>query len=346
MRIGHGYDLHRLEAGRPLILGGVHLPHSVGCAGHSDGDAVYHCVVDGLLGALSEPDIGQMFPDTDPRFAGAASDAFVRAAAEVVESRGYAIANLDVTVLLERPKVSPVKAQMRSNIAACLGIDVERVNLKAKTGEKVDAVGEGRAVAVHAVVLLTALPEGGGVDDAGGVAEDTAELGGSGGGVPDSVSRALGAVAAVRAAVGVPAPAASTPASRGGGEEAPASLAAPFPPPQASSAGTPSAAVLDNLAATIASRRSAPPTSSWTAKLLSRGVPAVAQKVGEEATEVVIEAVRGGDSSGLVAESADLLYHLLVLWEAAGVRPGEVWAALAAREGVSGVAEKAARKAG
>ncbi|KAK1865021.1 hypothetical protein I4F81_007557 [Pyropia yezoensis] len=295
LRVGHGYDLHRLEAGRPLILGGVHLPHPVGCAGHSDGDAVYHCVVDGLLGALGEPDIGQLFPDTDPRFAGAASDAFVRAAAEVVAARGYAVANLDVTVLLERPKVSPVKAEMRANIAACLGVPVDRVNLKAKTGEKVDAVGEGRAVAVHAVVLLTALPEGD-----------------------------------VPAAAAVAAEGAATPAGGGAGPA--------------------------GVGPTIASRRSAPPSSSWTAKLLAGGVAAAAQKVGEEATEVVIEAVRGGggggwgggggNPAGVVAESADLLYHLLVLWEAAGVPAGDVWAALAAREGVSGVAEKAARKAG
>ncbi|MCE2881983.1 MAG: 2-C-methyl-D-erythritol 2,4-cyclodiphosphate synthase [Planctomycetaceae bacterium] len=160
LRIGHGYDLHRLEApapagkGRPFILGGVRFDHPVGPVGHSDGDAVYHAVVDALLGALGLPDIGQAFPDTDPAWDGQDSAHFMAAARRKVAEAGYALVNLDVTVVCERPKLSPHKAEMIGNIARLLGVEPSRVNLKGKTHEKVDAVGEGRAVEVHVVALL------------------------------------------------------------------------------------------------------------------------------------------------------------------------------------------------
>jgi 2-C-methyl-D-erythritol 2,4-cyclodiphosphate synthase len=163
LRIGHGYDLHRLEppppagAGRPFVLAGVRFEHPVGPVGHSDGDAVYHAVVDALLGALGLPDIGQAFPDTDPKWDGQDSAYFMGRAREAVAARGFAVVNLDVTVICERPKLSPAKGAMIANIADLLGIARDRVNLKGKTHEKVDAIGEGRAVEVHVVALLSAM---------------------------------------------------------------------------------------------------------------------------------------------------------------------------------------------
>ncbi len=160
MRIGHGYDLHRLEpiapegAGRPFILAGLRFDHPTGPVGHSDGDAVYHAVTDAILGALGASDIGQLFADTDPRYEGADSKTFVEAAASRMRDTGYAIGNLDVTVICERPKIATGKAKMIGNLAGLLGCPSDRVNLKGKTHEAVDAVGEGRAVEVHAVVLL------------------------------------------------------------------------------------------------------------------------------------------------------------------------------------------------
>lgn len=161
LRIGHGYDLHRLEAlapegrGRPFILAGVRFDHPVGPVGHSDGDAVYHAIYDAVTGALGLPDIGQAFPDTDPAFEGHDSARFLRALREDLARSGDAIVNLDVTVVCERPKLSPRKGEMIANIARELGIEPARVNLKGKTHEKVDAVGEGRAVEVHAVALVS-----------------------------------------------------------------------------------------------------------------------------------------------------------------------------------------------
>lgn len=160
LRIGHGYDLHRLEPlapvgnGRPLVLGGVRIEHDRGPVAHSDGDALYHAVTDALLGAIAEPDIGQLFPDTDPRHDAQDSEVFLVEAVRRVKARGLRIVNLDATVILERPKLSPHKDAMRANIARVLGVDVSSVNVKGKTHEKVDAVGDGRAVEVHVVVLL------------------------------------------------------------------------------------------------------------------------------------------------------------------------------------------------
>ncbi len=159
-RIGHGYDLHRLEpgapegAGRPFVLGGILFDHPTGPIGHSDGDAVLHAVTDALLGALGEPDIGQLFPDDDPQLEGAQSDAFLSEAVRRVEDRGFALGNIDITVICERPKIGPRKDEMCARIAAILGCERDQVNLKGKTHEGVDAIGEGKAVEVHVVALL------------------------------------------------------------------------------------------------------------------------------------------------------------------------------------------------
>lgn len=160
-RIGHGYDLHRLEPrppvgqGRPLILAGVAFGnHAMGPISHSDGDAVYHAVTDAILGALGEPDIGQLFPDDDPRHESADSAVFLGEAAGRMAAFGFALGNLDVTVICEAPKLSPHKNQMITNLAKVLECDRSQINLKGKTHEKVDAVGEGRAVEVHALALL------------------------------------------------------------------------------------------------------------------------------------------------------------------------------------------------
>lgn len=160
LRIGHGYDLHRLEAlpaaggGKPFILGGVRLNHDRGPVAHSDGDALYHAVTDAILGALALPDIGQLFPDTDPRHKSQDSEIFLAEASQRMTSAGFRLFNLDATVILEQPKLAPVKDAMRANLARILKVEVDQVNVKGKTHEKVDAVGEGRAVEVHVVVLL------------------------------------------------------------------------------------------------------------------------------------------------------------------------------------------------
>jgi 2-C-methyl-D-erythritol 2,4-cyclodiphosphate synthase len=160
LRVGHGYDLHRLEpvapegAGRPFVLAGVRFDHPVGPVGHSDGDAVCHAVTDAVLGALGAADIGELFDDTDPRNEGADSAVFVEAAVGRMREAGYAVGNLDVTVVCQRPRIAPRKQEMIANLARLLGCDRQRVNVKGKTHEEVDAVGEGRAVEAHAVVLL------------------------------------------------------------------------------------------------------------------------------------------------------------------------------------------------
>jgi 2-C-methyl-D-erythritol 2,4-cyclodiphosphate synthase len=161
LRIGHGYDLHRLEpldpagAGRPLIVGGVSLPHDRGPVAHSDGDALYHALTDAILGALALPDIGQLFPDTDPRHDAQDSEVFLTEAVARLRATAFGISNVDATVILEKPKISMHKDQMRANIARILGVTIDVVNVKGKTHEKVDAVGEGRAIEVHVLVLLT-----------------------------------------------------------------------------------------------------------------------------------------------------------------------------------------------
>jgi 2-C-methyl-D-erythritol 2,4-cyclodiphosphate synthase len=159
-RIGHGYDLHRLapnaegEPGRPLVLGGVEIEHDRGPIAHSDGDALLHAVTDALLGAIGEPDIGQLFPDNDPRHESQDSAVFLRAAVERVGRAGYRLGNLDATIVCERPKLSPFKDLMRANLAAGLGVEVDQVNIKGKTHEGVDAIGRNEAIEVHCVALL------------------------------------------------------------------------------------------------------------------------------------------------------------------------------------------------
>jgi len=159
-RIGHGYDLHRLEplapagAGRPLILGGMPLGGDVGPVGHSDGDVLFHAVTDALLGSVGHADIGQLFPDTDPRHDGADSEIFLRAAVDVLQDAGYGLINLDATVICERPRIGPIKERLIDNLARVLLCDRSRINVKGKTHEGVDAVGEGRAIEVHCVVLV------------------------------------------------------------------------------------------------------------------------------------------------------------------------------------------------
>ncbi len=159
-RIGHGYDLHRIEpvapsgAGRPFVLGGLRIDHDRGPVGHSDGDALLHAVTDAILGALAEPDIGQLFSDRDPRGDGADSTIFLAEAVRRMKARGLRIGNVDATVICERPKIGPVKDAMRVRLAALLGADLGAINIKGKTHEKVDAVGEGRAIEVHVVALL------------------------------------------------------------------------------------------------------------------------------------------------------------------------------------------------
>jgi len=163
IRIGHGYDLHRLEpvaptgAGRPLILAGMPIQHDSGPVGHSDGDAVLHAVTDAILGALAEPDIGQLFPDTAPENDGRDSADFLREAMNRMTQHGFAVGNLDITIICEQPKVGPHKHAMIANLAKLLGCDAAQVNIKGKTHEKVDAVGEGRAIEVHVVALLLLL---------------------------------------------------------------------------------------------------------------------------------------------------------------------------------------------
>jgi 2-C-methyl-D-erythritol 2,4-cyclodiphosphate synthase len=159
-RIGHGYDLHRLEPvapdgpGRPFILAGVRFEHPLGPVGHSDGDVLYHALTDAILGAIGAGDIGRLFPDTDPQYEGADSAVFVEVAAHKMRQAGYEVGNVDLTVICERPKLGERRDGIVANIARLLGCDAAQVNIKGKTHEGVDAVGEGRAVEVHAVALL------------------------------------------------------------------------------------------------------------------------------------------------------------------------------------------------
>ncbi len=155
MRIGTGYDLHRLVAGRELILAGVRMPFDRGLQGHSDGDIVSHAVIDAILGAAAVGDVGRMFPDSDARWKNADSMKLLQAAVDVVHNAGFIVANVDVTVVTEHPKLLPYIDQMRNNLAQALGVRVERVSVKGKTNEQVDAIGRGEAMACHAVALVS-----------------------------------------------------------------------------------------------------------------------------------------------------------------------------------------------
>ena len=151
---GIGWDSHRLVAGRPLIIGGVTIPYERGLDGHSDADVLAHAIVDALLGAAGLGDIGEHFPDTDARWAGADSLELLRAVAGLVAERGHAVAHVDSTVVMERPKLGPHKAAIRASLAAALGIAEAQVNVKASTGEGMGFVGRGEGVAALAVVTL------------------------------------------------------------------------------------------------------------------------------------------------------------------------------------------------
>lgn len=153
-RIGLGYDLHRLEAGRPFVLGGVPLEHEAGPVGHSDGDVLLHALTDALLGAAGLGDIGDLFDDRDPAHAGRASHEFVTDVLGRLAAAGLRVAQVDAVVILERPRLGPIKATIRSRVAALLGLPEDRVGIKAKTNEGLDALGEGRAVAAQVVALL------------------------------------------------------------------------------------------------------------------------------------------------------------------------------------------------
>jgi 2-C-methyl-D-erythritol 2,4-cyclodiphosphate synthase len=154
MRVGSGHDTHRLEEGRPLVLGGVRVPHPRGLAGHSDADVVLHAVTDALLGAAGLGDIGDLFPDTDPAYKDAGSSRFVAEAVRRLNQNGWRPVNLDVTIFAQEPKLGPIKGRIRDNVAALLGLPPDAVNVKAKTGELVGHIGRGEAIGCHAVVLI------------------------------------------------------------------------------------------------------------------------------------------------------------------------------------------------
>ncbi|OGQ04372.1 MAG: 2-C-methyl-D-erythritol 2,4-cyclodiphosphate synthase [Deltaproteobacteria bacterium RIFCSPLOWO2_01_44_7] len=154
MRIGTGYDIHRLEKGKPLLLGGVKIPSEKGAVGHSDGDTLLHAITDAILGAAALGDIGQHFPDTDPKNKGKESQYFLKEVLKLVQAKGLAVENVDATIILQAPKLAEYIPAMRRQIAACLGIDVEKVSVKAKTNERLDSLGNTEGVAVHAICLL------------------------------------------------------------------------------------------------------------------------------------------------------------------------------------------------
>lgn len=154
MRIGHGYDVHRLVEGRDLILGGVKIEYEKGLLGHSDADVLLHAVSDALLGAAGLGDIGLHFPDTDPRYKGADSLVLLKNVGEKIAAAGYRVGNIDVTMIAQRPKLREHISQMERNIASALGIDPGRVNVKATTEEKLGFTGTGEGMACHAVCLL------------------------------------------------------------------------------------------------------------------------------------------------------------------------------------------------
>ena len=154
MRIGHGYDVHRLVEGRKLILGGVGIPYEKGLLGHSDADVLTHAVMDALLGAAGLGDIGRHFPDSDDRFLGADSLELLRQVCTMLADKGYRVGNVDVTVIAQRPKLAGFIPAMRENLAAVMGVSPEDVNVKATTEEKLGFTGEGLGIAAHAVALI------------------------------------------------------------------------------------------------------------------------------------------------------------------------------------------------
>lgn len=154
MRIGHGYDVHRLVEGRALVLGGVRIPFEKGLDGHSDADVLTHAVMDALLGAAALGDIGKLFPDTDDRYLGADSIALLREVDRRLTEAGYRLGNLDVTVIAQRPKLAPYINQMRQNLAAALRTELQNISVKATTEEHLGFTGSGEGIAAHAVCLI------------------------------------------------------------------------------------------------------------------------------------------------------------------------------------------------
>ena len=154
LRIGHGYDVHRLAEGRPLILGGVNVPFEMGLLGHSDADVLTHAIMDALLGAAALGDIGRHFPDSDEAYRGADSLRLASHVAELLHQNGYTIVNIDATLIAQRPKIAPLIEEMRQNLARALFIDVGQINVKATTEEHLGFTGEGLGMAAHAVCLI------------------------------------------------------------------------------------------------------------------------------------------------------------------------------------------------
>ncbi len=154
LRVGQGWDVHRIVAGRPLILGGVTIPSEFGLDGHSDADVLAHAITDALLGAAALGDIGMHFPDSDPRWKDADSLQFLRHARDLVAEKGYAIVNVDSTVILERPKLKDFRVPIREKVAVTLGLEIDRVSVKFKTAERVGPVGEGRSAEAQALATI------------------------------------------------------------------------------------------------------------------------------------------------------------------------------------------------
>ncbi len=154
MRIGHGYDVHKLVEGRKLIVGGVEIPHTLGLLGHSDADVLLHAVMDSLLGAAALGDIGGLFPDNDPKYEGADSLVLLKEVRTAIGEKGYKISNIDATIIAQKPKMKPYIQQMRENIANVCGIDIDCVNVKATTEERLGFTGREEGISAHAVSLI------------------------------------------------------------------------------------------------------------------------------------------------------------------------------------------------
>lgn len=154
MRIGHGYDVHRLVEDRKLIMGGVEIPYEKGLLGHSDADVLLHAIADALLGALAMGDIGKHFPDTDPAFKGADSMKLLEHVVGLIKAKGYCVGNLDATIIAQKPKMAPHIQTMRENIARVCSVEMDRINVKATTEEGLGFTGTGEGISAHAVVLL------------------------------------------------------------------------------------------------------------------------------------------------------------------------------------------------
>ncbi len=156
IRIGHGYDVHRLTEGRKLILGGVEIPYEKGLLGHSDADVLVHAVMDAMLGALALGDIGKHFPDTSPEYEGADSILLLKKVSEIIADKGYAVGNIDSTIIMQSPKLAPYIDKMRENIAKAAGCEISQISVKATTEERLGFTGSGEGAAAHAVCVLEA----------------------------------------------------------------------------------------------------------------------------------------------------------------------------------------------